>query len=56
MGGFSHKVVVHCAIDAEALAVLKALQVAWVHRCTHIWLETDFALVVHYFKSLHLVP
>lgn len=44
------------AIDAEVLAVLEALQVAWVHRWTHIWLETDSTLVVLYFKSPHLVP
>ena len=44
------------AIDAEVLAVIEALQVAWVRRQTHVWLETDSTLVVHYFKSPHLVP
>ena len=56
LGGFSSKVVVPSAIDAEILAVLEALQVAWVRRWTHIWLETDSALMILYFKSPHLVP
>lgn len=56
IGGFSSKVDVCSAIDAEILAVLEALQVAWVRRWTHVWLETDSALVVHYFYHPHLVP
>ena len=55
MGAFSSKAVVPSAIDAEVLAVIEALQVAWVRRWTHVWLETDSTLVVHYFKSPHLV-
>lgn len=56
IGGFSSKVVVCSAIDAEILAVLEALQVAWVRRWTHVWLETDSTLVVHYYHHPHSIP
>lgn len=55
-GAFSFKVAVPSAIDAEVLAVIEALRIAWVRRWTHIWLETDSTLVVRYFHSPHLVP
>lgn len=56
LGGFAFKVRVSCAIDAEILAVIEAIRVAWVWRWTHIWLETDSTLVVHYFYHPHMVP
>lgn len=42
---------IYNAIDAEILAVFEALQIAWVRRRTHIWLEIDSAPVVQYFNS-----
>lgn len=56
LGGFAYKVTVPSAIDAEVLAVSEAVRVAWVRRWTHIWLETDSTLVVHYFSNPHMVP
>lgn len=35
----------------EVLVVIKAIRVAWVHRWTHIWLETDSLLVTTNFQS-----
>lgn len=49
LGGFAFKVNVPSAIDVEVLAVIEAVRVAWIRRWTHIWLETDSMLVVHYF-------
>ncbi|XP_061998916.1 uncharacterized protein LOC133716213 [Rosa rugosa] len=50
-GAFAHKVEVSSAIDAEVLAVIEALGVAWRKGWTHLWLETDSYLVVHYFTN-----
>ncbi|KAM5554460.1 hypothetical protein ABKV19_022706, partial [Rosa sericea] len=55
-GAFAHRVIVNSAIDAEILAVIEALRVAWARSWTHIWLETDSTLVVHYFNSPNLIP
>ncbi|XP_062027735.1 uncharacterized protein LOC133743716 [Rosa rugosa] len=55
-GAFAKKVETLSAIDAEVLAVIEALRIAWVKSWTHIWLETDSMLVVHYFKNPKLVP
>ncbi|KAL6202888.1 hypothetical protein ACLB2K_026592 [Fragaria x ananassa] len=51
LGAFSKKVDVAGVIDAEVLAVIEALKIAWAKRWTHIWLETSSSLVVHYFKN-----
>ncbi|XP_062014236.1 uncharacterized protein LOC133730712 [Rosa rugosa] len=44
-GAFAYRVIVNSAIDAEILAVIEALRVAWARSWTHIWLETDSTLV-----------
>lgn len=56
LGGFSFNVNVPSAIDAEILAVIEAIRVAWVRRWTHIWLETNSLLVIHYFHYPQTVP
>lgn len=56
LGAFAFNVVVPSAIDAEVLAVIEAIRVAWVKRWTHIWLETDSTLVIKYFNSPKLIP
>ncbi|XP_024172314.1 uncharacterized protein LOC112178392 [Rosa chinensis] len=55
-GAFAKNVEALSAIDAEVLAVIEALRIAWVKRWAHIWLETDSMLVVQYFKNPKLVP
>ena len=55
-GAFAHKVEVSSAIDAEVLAVIEALGVAWRKGWTHLWLATDSYLVVHYFNNPKLIP
>ncbi|XP_062005969.1 uncharacterized protein LOC133723163 [Rosa rugosa] len=56
VGDFAARAEVPSAIDAEILAVIEAIQVAWVRRWTHIWLETDSTLVITYFKNPNLIP
>ncbi|PRQ38043.1 putative ribonuclease H-like domain, reverse transcriptase zinc-binding domain-containing protein [Rosa chinensis] len=56
VGAFAARAEVPSAIDAEILAVIEAIQVAWVRRWTHIWLETDSTLVLTYFKNPNLIP
>ncbi|XP_062028777.1 uncharacterized protein LOC133744735 [Rosa rugosa] len=55
-GAFAQKVEAPCAIDAEVLAVIEAMRIAWAKSWTHIWLETDSILVVQYFKNPNLIP
>ncbi|PRQ49267.1 putative ribonuclease H-like domain-containing protein [Rosa chinensis] len=56
LGGFSYNAAVPSAIDAEVLVVIEAVEVAMVRRWTHVWLETDSALVVRYFNKPDLIP
>lgn len=56
LGAFSYKVVATSALDAELLAVMEAVRVAWLKGWLSLWLETDSLLVLHYFKSPNLVP
>lgn len=37
-------------------ASFEALQIAWAKMWTHIWLERDSSLVVHYFKNPLIIP
>lgn len=56
VGAFSCKATVHNAMEAEVLAVIEAIRVAWLKCWMHLWLETDSSLMVHYFNSPRLVP
>lgn len=56
MGAFSCKVNVASAVEAELLAMIEAVSLAWLKGWQHLWLETDSLLVLHYFKSPTMVP
>ena len=38
------------------MAVIVAIELAWVHDLKHIWLEVDSSLVLDYLRSPLLVP
>jgi ribonuclease HI len=56
LGAFAFNAAVPSAIEAEVLAIIEAVRVAWVKRWTHVWLETDSAIVIKYFNSPNLIP
>ena len=42
------------SIAAEVMAVITAIEIAWVRDWKHIWLEVDSSLVLDYNALLHL--
>ncbi|KAI5343611.1 hypothetical protein L3X38_011487 [Prunus dulcis] len=56
LGAFSANLDVPSAVHAEVLAVIKAIELAWLHAWHNVWIETDSLLVTKFFSSLHLVP
>lgn len=43
-------------VVAEVMAVIKAVEFAWVRDWKHIWLEVDSSLILDFLKSPFLVP
>lgn len=41
LGAFSSHLEMPSSVDAEVMAVIKAIQLAWVRDWNHIWLEVD---------------
>ncbi|CAL2257679.1 unnamed protein product [Prunus armeniaca] len=56
LGAFSANLDVPNAVHTEVLAVIKAIELAWLHAWHNIWIETDSLLVTKFFRSPHLVP
>ncbi|ONI14505.1 hypothetical protein PRUPE_4G283800 [Prunus persica] len=56
LGAFSANLDVPSGVHAEVLAVIKAIELAWLHAWHNIWIETDSLLVTKFFRSPHLVP
>jgi ribonuclease HI len=56
LGAFANKVNVTNALEAEVLAVIEAICLAWIKAWKNLWLETDSSMVVHYFNSPSMIP
>ena len=44
------------SVAAEVMAVIKAIEIAWVRDWKFVWLEVDSSLVLVFLKSPWLVP
>ncbi|XP_004301067.1 PREDICTED: uncharacterized protein LOC101309260 [Fragaria vesca subsp. vesca] len=55
IGVFACNLDIPCS-DAEVMAVIKAIDLAWVREWRHIWLEVDSAIVLNFIHSPHLIP
>lgn len=56
MGAYSSNLDIPSSIAAEVMAVIKAIQLAWLRDWKHIWLEVDSKVVLSYFHSPSIVP
>ena len=56
MGAFASNLDIPSSIDAEIMAVIQAIELAWVREWKHIWLEVDSTLVLNFLHAPHLVP
>ncbi|XP_024155999.1 uncharacterized protein LOC112163979 [Rosa chinensis] len=55
-GAYCSKALAKSVIEVELLAVIEAIQIAKARQWNNLWLETDSALVIHYFNSPLLIP
>ncbi|KAL6126962.1 hypothetical protein ACLB2K_075007 [Fragaria x ananassa] len=56
LGAFSSNIDIPSSVAAEVMAVIVAIELAWVRDWKHIWLEVDSSLVLDYLRSPLLVP
>ena len=56
LGAFASNLDIPSSIAAEVMAVITAIEIAWVRDWKHIWLEVDSSLVLDYIRSPSLVP
>ncbi|KAM5549742.1 hypothetical protein ABKV19_000918 [Rosa sericea] len=56
MGAFASNLAIPSSVDAEIMAVIQAIELAWVREWKHIWLEVDSAMVLNFLRAPHLVP
>ncbi|KAL6182579.1 hypothetical protein ACLB2K_043998 [Fragaria x ananassa] len=56
LGAFASNLEIPSSISAEIMAVIKAIELAWVRDWKHIWLEVDSSLVLDYIRRPSLVP
>ncbi|KAL6205985.1 hypothetical protein ACLB2K_023236 [Fragaria x ananassa] len=56
LGAFASNLDIPSSVEAEVMAVIQAIELAWVREWKHIWLEVDSTLVLHYLRDPHLVP
>ncbi|CAL9027546.1 unnamed protein product, partial [Prunus brigantina] len=56
LGAFCSNLDAPSVVHAKALAVIKVIELAWLHACHNVWIETDSLLVTQFFRSPHLVP
>ncbi|PRQ22702.1 putative ribonuclease H-like domain-containing protein [Rosa chinensis] len=54
LGAFAVPSAFVSSIDAEILAVIEAIEIAWVRNWHHLWLETDSTYVVHILSSFSM--
>ncbi|KAL6179927.1 hypothetical protein ACLB2K_046598 [Fragaria x ananassa] len=56
LGAFCSNFNMASSVAAEVMAVIKAIELAWVRDWKHVWLEVDSSLVINFLRSPHLVP
>ncbi|KAL6141135.1 hypothetical protein ACLB2K_059426 [Fragaria x ananassa] len=56
LGAFCFNFNMASSVAAEVMAVIKAIELAWVRDWKHVWLEVDSSLVITFLRSPHLVP
>ncbi|KAK9931139.1 hypothetical protein M0R45_018433 [Rubus argutus] len=56
LGAFCSSLNIPSSVAAEVIAVIKAIELAWIRDWKHVWLEVDSTLVLHFLKSPNLVP
>ncbi|PRQ28207.1 putative ribonuclease H-like domain, acyl-CoA desaturase [Rosa chinensis] len=56
VGAFSSSLDIPSSITAEVMAVIKAIELAWVRDWKHIWLEVDSSLILNFLHSPQMVP
>lgn len=56
LSAFASNLEIPNSVDAEVMAVIQAIELAWVRDWKHIWLEVDSAIVLNFLHDPHLVP
>ncbi|XP_004309472.1 PREDICTED: putative ribonuclease H protein At1g65750-like [Fragaria vesca subsp. vesca] len=56
LGAFASNLEILNSVDAEVMAVIQAIELAWVRDWEHIWLEVDSIIVLNFLQDPHLVP
>ncbi|KAK9931811.1 hypothetical protein M0R45_019074 [Rubus argutus] len=56
LGAFASSLDIPSSVAAEVMAVIKAIELAWVRDWKHIWIEVDSSIVLHYLLFPSLVP
>ncbi|KAL6187555.1 hypothetical protein ACLB2K_038953 [Fragaria x ananassa] len=56
LGAFCSNFNMVSSVAAEVMAVIKAIELAWMRDWKHVWLEVDSSLVINFLRSPHLVP
>ena len=55
LGAFASNLDIPCSVDAEVMAVIQAIELAWVRDWKHIWLEVDSTLVLNFLRAPILI-
>ncbi|PRQ57777.1 putative ribonuclease H-like domain-containing protein [Rosa chinensis] len=56
IGAFSSTLDIPSSVAAEVMAVIKAIELAWVRDWKYVWLEVDSSLILIFLRFPHLVP
>ncbi|KAL6196946.1 hypothetical protein ACLB2K_032559 [Fragaria x ananassa] len=56
MGVFCSNLDIPSSVATEVMAVIKAIELAWIREWKHIWLEVGSGLVLSFLRSPTLVP
>ncbi|XP_004297973.1 PREDICTED: putative ribonuclease H protein At1g65750-like [Fragaria vesca subsp. vesca] len=52
LGAFSSNIDIPSSVAAEVMAIIVAIELAWVRDWKHIWLEVDSSLVLDYLRPV----
>ena len=56
VGAFASNIDIPSSVAAEVMAVITAIELAWVRDWKHVWLEIDSSTVLDYIRTPSLVP